>query len=281
MPATHPYIPRVAVIFDFDETLATDSTDALCAAWGISREEWEERHFEPLGEGWDKIIKRAQALLDCGRDRDAPLSGDLFERAAKEIELYPGVGELKQRLTACGQQVLEEIEVELVVLSSGFVEVIERTAVKDTFDHIWASSFHGERDGGEVRVKRVISHPEKARYVEAFAKGLDLDSADEPRTNVPNFDPQKMHVPLDQIVYLGDGLSDLATFEIVGNHGGLSIAISEGDEFAYAKEQTETERVDDLAPPDYSEGGELLEALYHAVRSAASRAALRKMGSGE
>lgn len=281
MPATHPYIPRVAVIFDFDETLASDSIDALCAAWGIDRGEWEDRYFEPLGDGWDKIIKRAQALLDCGRDRDVPLTADHFEQAAKEIDLYPGVTDLKRRLTACAQEVLDELEVELVVLSSGYVEVIERTAVKDTFDHIWASSFHGEREGGEVRLKRIISHPEKARYVEAFAKGLDLDSADEPRTNVPDFDPQKMHVPLDQIVYLGDGLSDLATFEFVGHHGGLSIAISEGDKFAYAKDQTETERVDDLAPPDYSEGGELLEALYHAVRSAASRAALRKLGSGE
>ena len=281
MPATHPYVPRVAVIFDFDETLATDSTDALCAAWGISRDEWEKRYFDPLGDGWDRIIKRAQALLDCGRNRGEPLDADLFEKAVKQIEIYPGAKELKQRLTACGQEILPELEVELVVLSSGFVEIIERTPIKDSFDHIWASSFHGERAGGEVRIKRVISHPEKARYVEAFAKGLDLDSADEPRTNVPGFNSQKMHVPLDQIVYLGDGLSDLATFEFVGNNGGLSIAISEGDEFAYAKEQTETERVDDLAPPDYSEGGELLEALYHAVRSAASRAALRKLGSGE
>lgn len=281
MPATHPFVPRVAVIFDFDETLATDSTDALCRAWGIERDEWEKRYFEPLGEGWDRIIRRAQALLDCGRDRGEPLNADLFAKAAEELDLYPGVTELKQRLTQCAREILEELEVELVVLSSGFVEIIERTAVRETFDHVWASSFHGERDGGEVRIKRVISHPEKARYVEAFAKGLELDSADEPRTNVPNFDPQKMHVPLDQIVYLGDGLSDLATFEFVGNHGGLSIAISEGDEFAYAKEQTETERVDDLAPPDYSEGSELSEALYHAVRSAASRAALRKLGCGE
>ncbi|WP_164549672.1 haloacid dehalogenase-like hydrolase [Altericroceibacterium xinjiangense] len=281
MPATNRYIPRVAVIFDFDETLATDSVDAICAAWGIGREEWEERYFKPLGHNWDKIIKRSQALLDCGRDRGEPLSADLFEKAARKVELYPGVTELKQRLTACAREILEELEVELVVLSSGYVEIIRRTAVRDSFDHVWASSFHGERSGGEVRIKRIISHPEKARYVEAFAKGLDLDSANEPRVDPPGSNPHDMHVPFDQIIYLGDGLSDLATFKFVTGHGGLAIAVNKGEGFEYAKEQTADQRVDHLAPPDYSPGAELMEALYHAVRSAASRTALRKLGCGE
>ena len=61
-------------------------------------------------------------------------------------------------------------------------------------------------------MKRIIAHPAKARYVEAHAKGLSLDTANEPKVDDPDFDEMKMHVPLDQIGYVGDGLSDLDAF---------------------------------------------------------------------
>ena len=282
MPATHPYIPRIAVIFDFDRTLATDTIDALCAAWGLEREEWETRYCDPLGDGWDGILKRGHALIQCGRDRGEPLCDAFFEKAAKEIELYPGVEELRERLEEVAQQVLKEIELELVVLSSGYIDLIERTPISDHFDRLWAGDFHSDEETGEaITVKRIIGHPEKALYIESYAKGLDLDAANAPQTQAPDFDSEDMRVPFDQLVYVGDGLSDLDSFEFVGSRGGLALAVSEGEEFEQAADQTKGERVENLAPPDYSAGSELLTSLKHAVRSAASRAALRKQGKGE
>lgn len=282
MPATHPYIPRIAVIFDFDRTLATDTIDALCAAWALEREEWEKLYCEKLGDGWDGILKRGQALIACGRARGEALSDVFFDKAARQVTLYDGVEGLRDRLQDAAREVLEEVELELLVLSSGYVEVIERTAIARIFDRLWAGGFHSDEETGEaITVKRIIAHAEKALYIESYAKGLDLDAANSPQTEAPDYDPEDMHVPFDQIVYVGDGLSDLASFEFVGSHGGLAIAVSKGKEFAQAAQQTQGQRVDNLAPPDYSPGSELLQSLCHAVRSAASRAALRKLGEGE
>lgn len=134
MTATNPYVPRVSIVFDFDRTLATDTIDAICAAWGMTREEWETRYCDPLGEHWDEIIRRGWALIQCGRDQGSPISRDFFEKAAEHVELYPGVAGLKRRLQEVATGVDEELEVELVVLSSGFIEMIERTGVEETFD---------------------------------------------------------------------------------------------------------------------------------------------------
>lgn len=282
MPATHPYIPKVAVIFDFDRTLASDTIDALCAAWGLDRSEWEKKYCEPLGGGWDGILKRGHALIQCGRERGEPLSEELFEKAAEKIEIYAGVDTLRERLEEAARSVLHEIEIELVVLSSGYVDLIKRTAVVDFFDRIWAGDFHSDKDTGEaLAVKRILGHPEKAQYIESYAKGLDLDAANTPQTEAPEFDQKDMRVPYDQIIYVGDGLSDLASFEFLGTRGGLAIAVSKEEDFEKASEQTAGERVENLAPPDYSPGSELLCSLQHAVRSAASRVALRKFGKGE
>ncbi len=282
MPATHPYIPRVSVIFDFDRTLATDTIDGFCATWGIEREEWQKQYCEPLGDGWDGILKRGQGLIECGRDRGQPLSDAFFDNAANNIELYDGVRELRGHLEEAAKEVLDEMEVELVVLSSGFIEVIERTPVANIFNRLWAGGFHSNEETGEVvTVKRIIGHPEKALYIESYAKGLDLDAANAPQTHAPDFDPQDMRVPFDQLIYVGDGQSDLLSFEFVSDHGGLALAVSKGSEFGQEGQQTESERIENLAPPDYSAGSEMLESLCCAVRSAAFRAALRKMGAGE
>ncbi|ETX13580.1 hypothetical protein OCH239_09885 [Roseivivax halodurans JCM 10272] len=41
MPSTHPHIPRLSFIFDFDLTLASDSWNAICAELGLERQEWD------------------------------------------------------------------------------------------------------------------------------------------------------------------------------------------------------------------------------------------------
>ena len=281
MPSTHPYIPRVSVIFDFDRTLASDTVNAMCAAWGIARQEWETQHQQPLGDNWDGILKRGQGVIDCGRERGDPLTRAFVARAAEHIELYKGVRELKERLADAARGVLSGIEVEMVVLSSGFIEMIEQTEIDELFDRTWAGSFHFDADDVAVGMKRIIGHPEKARYIEAYAKGLDLDAANEPRVDDPDFSEMDMHVPFDQLIYVGDGLSDLEAFSFVANRGGVTVAIDKSAQFDQAEQQTSDERVDNLASPDYSEGSELLETLRHAVRSAAGRAAIRKYSRGE
>ncbi|MBH5322966.1 HAD family hydrolase [Aurantiacibacter sediminis] len=281
MAATHPYIPRVTLIFDFDKTLASDTIDAMCAVWGMEREEWEETYNTPLGDNWDGILKRGQALIDCGRDRGELLSRKFFDKAANEIALYDGVLDVKKHLSAVAKDILPEIEVELVILSSGYIEMIERTEVNDVFDRSWAGSFYFDADGNAVCMKRIIGHPEKARYIEAHAKGLALDVANSPQVNDPDFEEADMHVPLDQVVYIGDGLSDLDAFGFITNAGGLAVAINESARFDFAEEQLPDERVDNLAAPDFTEGSELLETLKQATRSAAARAALRRLSEGE
>jgi hypothetical protein len=88
-------------------------------------------------------------------------------------------------------------------------------------------------------------------------------------------------VPFDQMIYLGDGGSDLHAFGFMKSSGGLAIAIEKDGGFASADAQRPGQRVDNLARPDYSPGTELLESLEHAVTACASRIALRAAGQGE
>lgn len=275
MPSTHPHIPRLSFIFDFDLTLATDSWDAICAELGLEREEWEERFRTPLGDGWDPTQKKARALLDAARAVDIPLTAEVFGRAAEQIELYPGVLDMPKRVRAEVDAVADGIDCAFVVLSAGFIELIEPTAITGPFGKIHAGAFHFE-DGRAVSVRRTITHAEKALYLRAHAEGLSVGESNSPGTSDAIVAEHDRHVPFDQITYVGDGASDLQAFGYLSSMGGLTIGIENGDEFDAAPQQSASQRVDTLAAADYREGEPLMTALRHAARAGASRIAMRR-----
>ena len=281
MPATRPYIPRVLIAFDFDRTLATDSITAVLDLYGIGRADWDREFDGQLGDGWDDIIRRGQALIQLGNARGEPLTRERMREAAAGVRLYDGVLEMPDHLRGVARDIHPEIEVEFVVLSSGYAEIIGATQIARAFDRIFASGFHFDGDGRAVCIKRIIGHPEKALYLEALGKTNSIDGANAPQSAKRDVVEHERYAPFDQMIYLGDGASDLPAFAFMKSSGGQAIAIAKDDVFDSADQQTRSQRVDNLAPPDYSAGGELLISLEHAVRACASRIALRALGHGE
>ena len=130
-------------------------------------------------------------------------------------------------------------------------------------------------------MKRVVSHPEKVLYLQALAKDVGIEGANAPGEAGRDVPEGERFVPYDQMIYVGDGASDLQAFGLLNRTGGLALAVDKDGRFDHAEEQGPDQRVDNLAPPDYSKGGQLLESLRHAVRACASRIALRALAQGE
>lgn len=281
MPATRPFLPHVLLVFDFDGTLGHDSTDALLARYGVTRAEWAHNHEEPLGKDWDAIIRRGQALIDLGRALGRPLTRDVLDETGQGLKLFPGVLEMPDRLRAVARAIHSEIELQFVVLSSGYAEIIEANPIAAAFDRILASAFHFSSDGRAVCVKRVVSHPEKVLYLRALAKDLDIGGANAPQAAGRDVPEGDRVVPYDQMIYVGDGASDLQAFGLMNDAGGIALAVDKDGKFDHAAEQQPGQRVDNLAPPEYAEDGQLLRSLTHAVRACASRIALRALARGE
>lgn len=274
MSTTRPYIPRVTLVFDFDKTLATSMMDALSAALGLDRDEFENRHMAPLGEQWDLHLQRGHALIAAARDRGRAVDAELIAEAAERIELYPGVLDMPARLRRAAAGIHAEAACEFIVLSAGFAEVVKATPVSEAFDRVLGATFHYE-NGAAVAVKRIVTHPQKAFYLEAIAKGLDLDAGDSPVTEAPDRDEHEHYVLLDQMIYAGDGASDLKAFGFVERAGGVAVAVRHEGKFSAAAKQLPGQRVSALADPDYREDSELYRRLELAVRAAAARVALR------
>ena len=126
----------------------------------------------------------------------------------------------------------------------------------------------------------MLSHAEKVHYIQALAKGIGSRTAPAAcRCTDADLPAEELGVAFDQLIYVGDGKSDLQSFQFVRKAGGFAIAVSKDGVFSAERQMHRSQRPDALAPPGYADGAPLFEILALAVRSHASRIALRRMGA--
>jgi phosphoglycolate phosphatase-like HAD superfamily hydrolase len=277
---------RIAVVFDFDLTLGEDSLDVLLGKLGVDPEAFRRERVDPLdAAGWDHLLARVKALVDLSDERDGAVTESLLEETGRDTPLFEGVGDLFDRLRDAADAVAPGVRVEFYVLTAGFAEVPGATPIAHQFERIWGGAGHFADDGRLDFPKRVVTYPEKVRYLLALAKGLGEGGDDAPSDVYRDVPEADWHVPFDQMVYVGDGSSDLPAFDLMSSRGGVAVGVvgPEGEVSRWGSDMRvhADRRVQNLARADYTEGSELLRSLTLAVESVAKLVALRRLGAGQ
>jgi hypothetical protein len=160
--------------------------------------------------------------------------------------------------------------------------VIEASPIAGELSGIFACACHFE-DGHVRGPKKVVTYAEKAHYLQQLAHGLSEHRGNpaDPYIDVPE---SELYIPPSQIIFVGDGASDMPAFAYAKDKGGIAIGVYESDEAAdwdVLDKVQGSHRVDNLAPADFRAGSELMRSLELAVASVARRVALRRLGKGE
>ena len=284
--ATRGFHDRIAIVFDFDRTLCGGTIDALLEAMGVEDcSGWREERLQAMIEdGWDEILAKVDLLVRTAREQGCTLDRAFVREVGRGLEAYPGVAETLAELRQAGAEAGEGAEVELYVLSSGFVDLMTEAPVAACFDDVWGSSLHWSPEGSLLGVKRAVIHSEKSLYLLAMAKGLGIAGANAPQDVHQEKPAKDWHVPLDQMIYVGDGASDIAAFRLMRENGGVGIAVDhsrDDEKWEAAKHIFSGAHVENLAPADFSRGSEMHRTLKLAVEMIGKRVALRSMAVGE
>lgn len=285
--ATRMVHRRIAVIFDFDDTLAPDSFRSLLERYGIDKDRFDREQVEPLvADGWDTILARMYCLIRLSQQHpDDPITRERLREVGRDIKFFAGVPAMFERVRSCAEATVPEIEVCFYLLSSGFLEIVRGTPIADEFAALWGCTFHYDDKGRISFPKQLVTHAEKVRYVLQVSKGVSEQGEEGRPTNVYREVPEdELHIPLSQIIYLGDGASDLPVFGLLHDSGGVAIGIFKGDapEEWRREQQVDTrQRVENLAQADYAEDSELMRSLTLAVESVCKRIALGLLSVGE
>ena len=207
-------------------------------------------------------------IAEC-RAQGIPLTRDFLVRCGQPMELFPGVREWFSRINDFGASL--GVEIEHYVLSSGLKEIIEGSGIAHEFKQIYACEFYYR--GGEARWPKLdVNFTNKTQFVYRINKGV-LDVADDRTLNDSMPDDSK-RIPFTNMIYVGDGLSDVPCMKMMRAYGGQAIAVYQAANRAGVEDLLAKGRVDFIFPADYREGTALDATVRNIIRKMAITDAL-------
>ena len=255
----------IAVVFDFDDTLASDSTTELLADNDIDVNNfWQDEFPERIHEGYDPTVAYLSALLSHVGESEQ--FGELMESDLATVatsldeQRKPGIPELFSDLDDIVAQ-YNDVAIEYYIVSEGIESLIERTKIAEYFDGIYGSRLATDEDGVFSEIKRPISFTDKTRHLYEINKGITPDEAIENPFEVnKEILDEKRPIPFENIIYIGDGITDIPCFSLIKDRGGRVFGVVDEDESPKQKAVLEVgspRRAGNLNEPDYSPEGRL------------------------
>ena len=248
--------PVIAIMYDFDKTLCTNDMQnySFIPSLGLTPKEfWGEVDELKNRENMDGLLCYMHLMLKKAEHADIPVRREDFVKLGEKIEYYPGVEEWFNRINAYGEAL--GVQVEHYVISSGLNEIIEGSKIYKNFKKTYACEFLYDVNGVAVWAKNVVNFTTKTQFLFRINKGvLELSEDKELNTYVPM---EERRVPFCNMIYIGDGMTDVPCMKLVKESGGQSVAVFPEESRKTAAKLLSEGRVNFITQADYTEGSEL------------------------
>jgi hypothetical protein len=271
----------IALVFDFDDTLAPDSTSGYLAQMGVDVSRFWTEEVGPLlnQEDWDPVPAYLYQMIRLSNSgRHGRFTRDSLQHWGRSLPLHEGVDTLFERLRASVRAQHPRIQLEFYLISSGIGDVARSTAIAHEFTDIWASEFKYDAAGGIEFPRRVVSFTDKTRYLFHIQKGIIGPTSRNKPFEVNRKVPEdKLRVPFEQMIFVGDGYTDIPCFSLIRRSGGVAFGVwdpKHKEKRSRAWGFIQEGRVSNLNQARYGDDAELYQWLEEAVDSLASRIAI-------
>ncbi len=257
--------PIIAIMYDFDKTLCTRDMQEydLIPKLNMSASDfWAEANDFGRAQKMDGILAYMYTCVRRCREKGVSLKRESFVSGGRSVELYKGVESWFDRINAFGKE--QGAKIEHYVISSGMKEIIEGTSIADKFTEIFACEFYYDEDGNAAWPKTAVNYTNKTQFVYRINKGV-LDVSNDVDLNRSMPDDSK-RVPFTNMIYIGDGLSDVPCMKMMKAYGGQAIAVYQEDSREKVEELLLKDRVDFIFPADYSDGGDLDTTVRNIIK---------------
>jgi phosphoserine phosphatase len=215
----------IALVYDFDGTLSPKPMqeytflpkigEDATAFWAESNRVAREQQADPLITYMHLMYKKAKA-------RGVRIDRADLVAQGRSVELFPGVEDWFDAISEYVRIRSESdgIEVRHYLISSGLVEIIEGTRIFERFHNVFASEYWFE--AYELPYpKRVITDTGKTQYLFRINKGVEDLGA-----SINHHMPEAQRpIPFSNMVYFGDGDTDVPSMTVMRKNGGFAIAV--------------------------------------------------------
>lgn len=260
--------PIIAFLYDFDKTLCTTDMEDYSFIPGLGMtpaEFWGVANGFGRSNRIDGILAYMYTMIQEAERRKRPFTREDLVEKGRSIVFFPGVETWFCRINAFGRE--QGVQVEHYIISSGLREIIEGSSISGEFKEIYASEFYYDDRGRPVWPKLTVNFTAKTQFVYRINKGV-LDVSDDKTLNDSMPDDSK-RVPFANMVYVGDGLSDVPCMKMMRAYGGQAIAVYQESNRVGVEDLLAKGRVDFIFPADYREGTAMDATVKNIIRKMA------------
>ena len=264
----------IALMYDFDRTLSTQDMQnyRFIPALGMTAEEfWSAANKFAADNTMDGILAYMFTMVNEARKRGVTLRRETLVEMGRDIEFFPGLDGWFREINAFGESL--GVTVEHYIISSGLREIIQGSAICSEFKEIFAGEFLYDAEGSPVWPKAAVNYTNKTQFIYRINKGvLDISNDRDLNASMPEDDKR---VRFSNMIYLGDGLSDVPCMKMVKAYGGRSIAVYDPgnvrvpEKHKRVLELIARNRVDYIYPADYRKGSPLETTVKHIIETMA------------
>jgi len=261
----------VALVYDFDGTLSPGNMqeETIFKAYGIDKKKfWAKSGTLVEKRGYESTLAYLKLFVSDPAFRRRPLSRAKLRDLAKNIPYYPGVDTGYFEILEDFMQSIPEvsewgIKLEHYIISSGIKEILDGASIRKYFKKIYACEYDYEK-GKPVFPKLVINDTNKTQFLFRINKGK-LDIGESINQHMPEEDRR---VPFRNMIYVGDGITDVPSMTVVHKSGGHAIAVYDPHRKVprEVKNMIAERRAEHFAPADFRPESLLMKILHRTLK---------------
>ncbi len=271
-PSKKKKTPRiVAIVYDFDGTLSPNNMqeDTILDAYNLDHKKfWARSNELTKKKGYERTLAYLK-LLACDEPfKSKPLTPQFLRGLAGRIRYYEGVDSgyfdrLRKFMDSIPEVSEWGIKLEHYIVSSGLKDILEGTSIRKYFKKIYACEYDYHK-GRPIFPKLVINDTNKTQFLFRINKGkLNLNESINQHT--PDSDRR---IPFRNMIYVGDGLTDVPSMTLIHKSGGYAIAVYDPakDVPESVSDMVSEKRAEHFAPADFRDNALLVKILKRTLK---------------
>lgn len=255
----------IAMVYDFDGTLSPQPMQeyTVLPKIGIEPEAfWAKVHKEATDTGSDSMLVYMRLMMEAlYKNENVRITKEDFAAMARGIQYFPGVEEWFPRINAyVKKRSAGAANVHHYIISAGQKEILEGVPIRKYFKQVYASEYHFNQYGIATFPKLLITDTSKTQFLFRINKGKEAISE-----SINEHMPEgERPIPFSNIIYIGDGMTDVPSMALTTKSGGHSLAVFNPKlpkSKATCVRLLDAGRVDFIAPADYRDNSKLAKRV--------------------
>ena len=151
--------------------------------------------------------------------------------------------------------------------------------ISDNFKEIYASEFLYNENGIAIWPKMSVNYTTKTQFLSRINKGV-LDISNDKLLNKKMLDENR-RISTKNIIYLGDGFTDIPSMRMTKETGGYAIAVYQNNDKKIVNDLLLDNRINFYANADYRENEEIDELIKNILNEISIKTKLKNINKSQ